>query len=344
MGLKRIIGAIKLRKQLQRFERAYRWYNASDIRMGMRVLIRDRLVPMGSRNLATLGRVVMESKRSPDPLDVFHVLTTPAPDYRAFFSEGAPLPESDSLVDDLYRTVNDFAYSYIFSNKHVKTAVVDEASFVLNNEPLLNALRTFRDSAMKRVLFPYWNTLGTVVIVTRVLQNSGMHRYIWAAAIGTYLRGLRYVALGENAWSHIGSDEGGGPGIQELGVALKSGYLEQVGWIFDHLADKELITEIIEYSMFYIGKIKKEIPKHTKRPREPAQIVALAGAFDAATHSRPYRKPISIDEIVKQLTEEFYSGWRISADGTVTDRGKFDPEVWESFRATVAPTSHRLGG
>ena len=344
MGLKQVFSRIKLRSQLKCFDRAYRWHNAGDIKMGMRVLIRGRVVPMGSRNLATLGRVVMESTRSSDPIGVFQVLTTPGPDYKAFLNEGVKLSESDQMVSDLNRAVNDPTYAHIFPNKRVKTAVVDEAAVVLNNEPLLNAMRTFRDAAMRNVLFPYWNALGTAVIAVRVMQNATMQKSIWPGVIGTYLRGLRYVALSEEAWRSIASDEGGGKSVQDLGAALKVGYLEQVGWIFEGLKDKDRITEIIEYSMFYLGKIKKDIPKDTRRPQEAAQVVAIAGAFDAATHPRPYRKAQKVGDIVQQLEEEFFSGWRISADGTVTDRGKFDPDVWEGFKQTVAPTSQRLGG
>ena len=342
--LKRALTEFLLRPKLRRFERIYRWYNCADIKIGMKARIEGKLMPIGQHNLATLGRVVMATKKWSDPLDIFQVLTKPSSDYRAFFFEGTNMESSDPLVEDLQRAVKDPIYDYIFYSKHIRTGVVDEVSLVLNNEPLRDAVNTFREGAIEKVSFPYWNTLRTALHATRALQKGRMYEIIWPTLIGTFLTGFLYGGLDSEAWDSRASGEDGETTVHEQIEAVRVGHLEHVGWMYEDLSDKKLVTEIIEYSMFYLGKARKEIPKDYKRPREPAQIVALAATYDAAVHPRPYRDAISMDEIVKQISDEFYSGWKVSADGTVTDRGKFDPEIIKSFQETVAPTTHRLGG
>ncbi len=338
------VGQFRLRSRLRRFERVYRWYNATDINIGMRVRIRGKLVAIDPGSLATLGRLVIATKTQHDPLDVFEVLVKPPQEYRAFFLEGPNLPTSDPVMDDFYRVLNDPYYEYMFYSKHIKSAVADEVSLIMNNEPLRSAMNAFREMATGRVSFPYWNTLGTAALAARALQNGQMYMFIWPVVIGAFLRGALYMGLAEHAWTNLASPEVGGKIVQEIAKHLRDLDLDHVGWIYEDLSDQKLVREIVEYSMFYLGKIRKEIPKDYKRPREPAQLVALAGAFDAGVHLRPYRKPVPKDEVIKELTEEFYSGWSISADGTVTDRGKFDPQVVKGFVATVAPEAHLLGG
>ncbi len=337
------VGQLRLRLRLRRFERVYRWYNATDINMGMRVLIRGKLVAIDPGSLATLGRLVIATKTKHDPLDVFEVLVKPPEEYQAFFLEGPNLPTSDPVMDDFHRVLNDPDYEYIFYSKHIKSTVAREVSLIMNNEPLRNAMNTFREMAAERVSFPYWNTLGTAALATRALQNAQMYMFIWPALIGAFLRGALYMGLDERAWTNLASREVGGKVVQEIAGHLRNLDLDHVGWIYEDLSDQKLVKEIVEFSMFYLGKIRKEIPKDYKRPREPAQIVALAGAFDSGVHLRPYKKPVPRDQVIKELTEEFYTGWSISADGTVTDRGKFDPQVVKGFVTTVAPEVHLLG-
>lgn len=49
------VGQFRLRSRLRRFERVYRWYNATDINIGMTVRIRGKLVATVAPDVHLLG-------------------------------------------------------------------------------------------------------------------------------------------------------------------------------------------------------------------------------------------------------------------------------------------------
>ena len=338
MSLKRALAQWKFQSQLRKFKRVYRWYNAEDVKPGMTVFLNGRVLEIGEYNLAVLGRITITSRSSGDPVAMYQVILTPHAGYQAFYQEGANLDPNDVLVSDLKRVVEDPVYSKIYYSTRIKRALVEEASLLLNNEGLRNLVKRVREEAIRKVEFPYWNLLGGALLAARILQNGQLYRRVPTAVVGALLASHRYLGLPDKAWKYLAGEETAGESIREVAEALKAEHPEQIRWMYGNLPDRKYVAEVIDYSMFMLGKIQKE----SQDLAEPAQAVGMAMAFDAATHDRPYRKGRPTDQVLKDLEESFLSGWEISADGTVTKRGRFDPKIWDGLVATVTGTDLRL--